>query len=181
MGNIRNSLISFEAWHKKVKNAKISSISQNINILRCDYGRNADEIFRLEQGAQKGYNSDRYVQEVLINFSKTITQCKTANIQGSVLAIDMAKAFDTLNHDYICRKTRYPQTVNELPTKTMHASQFILHRDDTSAHTLASNPSPAMAFGSRLVCGKPKVFRLHCRDAWRTVVSNPNEVDAVRD
>jgi exonuclease III len=58
-------------------------------------------VNRICSRAQKGYNSDRYVQEVLINVCETIAHCKTANTRGSVLAIDMAKAFDTLNHDYI--------------------------------------------------------------------------------
>jgi hypothetical protein len=51
--------------------------------------------------AQKGYNSCRYAQEVLINVCETIAHCKTGNIKGSVLAVDMAKAFDSLDHEFI--------------------------------------------------------------------------------
>jgi hypothetical protein len=38
---------------------------------------------------------------VLINVCETIAHCKSNNIKGSVLAIDMAKAFDTLDHNFI--------------------------------------------------------------------------------
>jgi hypothetical protein len=58
-------------------------------------------VNRICSRAQKGYNSDRYVQEVLINVCETIAHCKQNNIRGCVLAVDMAKAFDTLNHDFI--------------------------------------------------------------------------------
>jgi Reverse transcriptase (RNA-dependent DNA polymerase) len=51
--------------------------------------------------AQKGFNNKRYVQEVLINVCESINHCQKNNINGSVLAIDMAKAFDTLDHDFI--------------------------------------------------------------------------------
>jgi hypothetical protein len=34
-------------------------------------------------------------------FVETIAHCKQNNIRGCVLAVDMAKAFDTLNHDFI--------------------------------------------------------------------------------
>jgi hypothetical protein len=49
-----------------------------------------------------------------------------------------------------------PDTLNKLPMRIMHGSRFILHRDcihQHATHTLASNPSPAMAFSGRLVCG----------------------------
>jgi hypothetical protein len=58
-------------------------------------------VNRICSRAQKGYNSERYVQEVLINVCETIAHCKTDHIRGSVLAVDMAKAFDSLNHEFI--------------------------------------------------------------------------------
>jgi hypothetical protein len=58
-------------------------------------------VNRICSQAQKGYNNKRYVQEVLINVCETIAHCKNRNIRGSVLAVDMAKAFDSLNHDFI--------------------------------------------------------------------------------
>jgi hypothetical protein len=55
-------------------------------------------VNRICSRAQKGYNSERYVQEVLINVVETIAHCKSNNLRGAVLAVDMAKAFDSLDH-----------------------------------------------------------------------------------
>ena len=51
--------------------------------------------------AQKGFNNIRYTQEVLINVWETIKRCKTHNINGAVMAVDMAKAFDTLSNSFL--------------------------------------------------------------------------------
>jgi hypothetical protein len=56
---------------------------------------------RICSRAQKGYNSNRYVQEVLINVCETIAHCKAGGNRGAVVALDMLKAFDTLNHNFI--------------------------------------------------------------------------------
>jgi hypothetical protein len=58
-------------------------------------------VNRICSRAQKGYNSQRYTQEVLINVWEKIAYCKKNNIKGALVAIDMAKAFDTLSHDFI--------------------------------------------------------------------------------
>jgi hypothetical protein len=64
-------------------------------------------INRVCSRAQKGYNSNRYVQEILINTCETIAHCKSENIRGSVLAVDMAKAFDSLDHNYVIAVLRF--------------------------------------------------------------------------
>jgi hypothetical protein len=56
---------------------------------------------RICSRAQKGYNNRRYSQEVLINVCEAIAYCKHNNIRAGVLAVDMAKAFDTLEHKFI--------------------------------------------------------------------------------
>jgi hypothetical protein len=48
MGNIRNSLISFQAWITKVKNAKTNNIVMSLNNLKRDYNQNMELIYRLE-------------------------------------------------------------------------------------------------------------------------------------
>jgi hypothetical protein len=58
-------------------------------------------VNRLCTRAQKGYNPRRYTQEVLINVWEQIQNCKVNNIKGAIVAIDMAKAFDTLSHDFL--------------------------------------------------------------------------------
>jgi hypothetical protein len=45
MGNVRNTLISFQAWISKIK---ACALSRSLNLLKSNYTENCDEIFRLE-------------------------------------------------------------------------------------------------------------------------------------
>ncbi len=56
---------------------------------------------RICSRAQKGFNSQRYTQECLINVIETIAHCRDNKINGAVVAVDMAKAFDTLSHAFL--------------------------------------------------------------------------------
>jgi hypothetical protein len=87
----------------KLKNWRpISLLSNMYKILsRAINCRLKKIVNRVCSRAQKGYNSERYVQEVLINVVETIAHCKHNNLRGSVLAVDMAKAFDSLNHMFM--------------------------------------------------------------------------------
>jgi Reverse transcriptase (RNA-dependent DNA polymerase) len=87
----------------KLKNWRPISLLSNMYkiISRAINARLSKNINRICSRAQKGYNDKRYVQEVLINVCETINYCQNNDIKGSVLAIDMAKAFDTLDHDFI--------------------------------------------------------------------------------
>jgi hypothetical protein len=58
-------------------------------------------VNRICSRAQKGFNSHRYTQEVLINVIETIRFCNNNCINGAVVAVDMAKAFDTLSHRFL--------------------------------------------------------------------------------
>jgi hypothetical protein len=58
-------------------------------------------VNRICSRAQKGYNSCRYAQEVLINVWEQISYCNENDIKGAIVAIDMAKAFDTLSHEFL--------------------------------------------------------------------------------
>jgi hypothetical protein len=51
--------------------------------------------------AQKGFTNTRYIQEVLINVCETIGYCNANNIPGCIVAIDQAKAFDTISNRYM--------------------------------------------------------------------------------
>jgi exonuclease III len=48
MGNIRNSLISFQVWQQKVKTARANNIITSLNQLKINYFDNQETIFRLE-------------------------------------------------------------------------------------------------------------------------------------
>jgi hypothetical protein len=58
-------------------------------------------VNRICSRAHKGFNNQRYTQECLINVIETIAHCNSANINGAVVAVDMAKAFDTLSHGFL--------------------------------------------------------------------------------
>ncbi len=58
-------------------------------------------VNRICSRAQKGFNNQRYTQECLINVIETIAHCKVNDINGAVVAVDMAKAFDTLSHGFL--------------------------------------------------------------------------------
>ncbi len=58
-------------------------------------------VNRVCSRAQKGFNNQRYTQECLINVMETIAHCNTNGINGAVVAVDMAKAFDTLSHNFL--------------------------------------------------------------------------------
>jgi hypothetical protein len=51
--------------------------------------------------AQKGFTSNRYIQEVLINLCKTIGFCNANDIPACIVAIDQSKAFDSISHRYM--------------------------------------------------------------------------------
>jgi hypothetical protein len=50
---------------------------------------------------QKGYNSEKYCQEVLISLVDEIETAKLNNKNGALLSLDIRKAFDTISHQYI--------------------------------------------------------------------------------
>jgi Reverse transcriptase (RNA-dependent DNA polymerase) len=50
---------------------------------------------------QKGFTSKRYIHECLINITETAAYCEKNNIPAFILAIDMAKAFDTVRHEFM--------------------------------------------------------------------------------
>ncbi len=58
-------------------------------------------VNRVCSRAQKGFNDSRYTQEVLINVLETIAHCNVNGIKGGIIAVDMAKAFDTLSHGFM--------------------------------------------------------------------------------
>jgi hypothetical protein len=57
--------------------------------------------------AQKGFTSDRHIQEVLLNVTEMISHCKKYDIPGAILSIDQAKAFDCISHKYMRQVYRF--------------------------------------------------------------------------
>jgi exonuclease III len=80
-----------------------------ISLLNCFYKvisraiNNRLKIFndRFTSRAQKGFTTNRYLQEVILNIWQTSAYCKKNNISGAVVSVDLAKAFDTIFHGFV--------------------------------------------------------------------------------
>jgi hypothetical protein len=88
---------------EKLKNWRPISLLSNMYkiISRAINNRLNAVVNRVCSRAQKGFNDARYTQEVLINVIETIRYCNNNNVSSAVVAVDMAKAFDTLSHGYL--------------------------------------------------------------------------------
>jgi hypothetical protein len=93
----------------KLKNWRpISLLSNFYKILsRAINTRLNKFVNRICSRAQKGYNSCRYAQEALINVWEQVSHCRNNNLRGAVVAIDMAKAFDTLSHEFLTKVYKF--------------------------------------------------------------------------
>ncbi len=80
--------------------------------------------------AQKGFTSERHIQEVLINVIEGIAHCKENNIPACILSIDQAKAFDSVSHSYKQRVFEFfgfgPGFINLLNTLCINRSACIV-------------------------------------------------------
>jgi hypothetical protein len=80
----------------------ISLLSNMYKIISRALNNRLNKIVnRICSRAQKGFNDSRFTQECLINVIETIQHCNNNNISGAVVAVDMAKAFDTLAHGFL--------------------------------------------------------------------------------
>ena len=81
-----------------LKNWRPISLLSNVYkiISRAINNRLNTVVNRICSRSQKGFNNVRYTQECLINVIESISHCNSNNINGAIVAVDMAKAFDTL-------------------------------------------------------------------------------------
>ncbi len=88
---------------KKKKNWRPISLLSNMYkiISRAINNRLNTVVNRICSRAQKGFNNQRFTQECLINVIETIQHCHRSNVKGALVAVDMAKAFDTLSHSFL--------------------------------------------------------------------------------
>ena len=87
----------------KLKNWRPISLLSNLYkiISRALNNRLSTVMDKITSRAQKGFTSSRFLQEVLINVIECIANCKVNKTNAAIVAIDMAKAFDTLSHGFL--------------------------------------------------------------------------------
>jgi hypothetical protein len=86
-----------------------------ISLLNCFYKiisraiaeRLKKVINKITQMGQKGYNSAKYCQEVLITLVDEIETAKINRKKGALLSLDIKKAFETISHQYINKAYRF--------------------------------------------------------------------------
>jgi hypothetical protein len=89
----------------KIKNWRpISLLSNFYKILSRAVNNRLKKVSdRILSRAQKGFTQTRQIHEVIINLSETINQCQRLNIKGAMVCVDQAKAFDSVDHEYMLK------------------------------------------------------------------------------
>jgi hypothetical protein len=87
--------------------------------------------------AHKGFTKNRQIQECIINIVETIAYSEKNKIPGFVLALDMAKAFDTVRHDFMKKVYQFygigPYMINAMCTISTNRTAAIIQDDGTTA------------------------------------------------
>jgi hypothetical protein len=93
----------------KLKNWRpISLLSNFYKILsRAINNRLKTVVNRVLSRSQKGFTRARQIQEVVINLSETIHNCKKNNIKGAMVCVDQAKAFDSVDHIFMKKTFKF--------------------------------------------------------------------------
>ena len=109
--------------------------------------------------AQKGFTSSRFIQEVLINVIENIAYCKANRIPACVVAIDQAKAFDSLNHDFLAEAYRFfgfkDNFIRMLSTISTGRSSCIILEDNSY-----SRPFPIETGAMQGDAPSPSIFNI---------------------
>jgi hypothetical protein len=92
-----------------IKNWRPISLLSNLYkvLSRAIYNRLSTVMDRITSRAQKGFSSSRHLQEVLINVIEAVANCKHNNTQAVVVAVDQAKAFDTITNQFMSECYRF--------------------------------------------------------------------------
>jgi hypothetical protein len=93
----------------KIKNWRpISLLSNFYKILsRAINNRLKTVVNRVLSRAQKGFTKTRQIHEVIMNLSETMDFCKINKIKGAMVCVDQAKAFDSVDHNFMLKTFRF--------------------------------------------------------------------------
>jgi exonuclease III len=117
--------------------------------------------------SQKGFVDKRFIQECIINIVETINTGNKSSIPSFCLALDQAKAFDTVNHFFMREVYKFfgfgPQFIKMIDTLTTgRNASIILENGGLSepfplegGHTQGNGPSPLLFdFGLQILIFK---------------------------
>jgi Reverse transcriptase (RNA-dependent DNA polymerase) len=111
---------------------------------------------RILSRAQKGFTNNRYIQECVINMLESVAYCKNTGTKGFLLAIDQAKAFDTVDHKFIVEVYKFfgfgDRFIKMLKVTTMGRNATIVFDDNEhskkvdlgTGFTQGNGPSPLL-------------------------------------
>jgi hypothetical protein len=86
----------------------ISLLSNFYKILsRAINNRLKRVVDRVLGRSQKGFTKSRQIHEAIINLSETINYCKSNNVKGAMICVDQAKAFDSVDHNFMLKTFKF--------------------------------------------------------------------------
>jgi hypothetical protein len=137
MGNIRNSLVSFQTWLQKLENSKVSFLQRKINFLKGNYDFNQEEIANLESilAAHRDEALDLKIKNMKIfehlhserpsPLFLTLLKCRNTD-SLSIVCDDNGSQFDTdeLRDEHIV--SYYEKVYNPDPKKKLLIMKTVL-------------------------------------------------------
>jgi hypothetical protein len=126
------SLIPKKGDTSKIKNWRpISLLNVGYNIISKAINNRLKKVSeRILGRPQKGFTSNRNIQECLMNIIEAVAYCQDTKTKGFLLAIDQAKAFDTVSHEFVMQVYKFfgfgDRFINMLNIATMGRNATII-------------------------------------------------------
>jgi hypothetical protein len=132
---------------------------------------------RVLSRAQKGFTSEKYIQECIINIVNNVQRSEQLSIPAFLLAIDQAKAFDSVRHDFMRKCFEFfgfpEQFINILEIFTTNRTASVILEDGNLSqafnleigNTQGNGPSP-LQFN---ICEQILLFKLELNPRIRPI------------
>jgi hypothetical protein len=184
-------LIPKKGDNSKIKNWRpISLLNVGYKIISKAINNRLKKVSnRILARPQKGFSANRNIQECLINIIETVAFCQKSKTKAFMLAIDQAKAFDTVSHEFVQEVYKFfgfgDRFINMLNITTMgRNATIILENDNLSASfplrtgfQQGNGPSP-LQFN---FCEQILIFKLEYDPNIRCISWVPNNINAQVD